>query len=130
LDVIRFLSYAEGADTSDSNLSFIVLCAALVIGVGFLAFFPIAFARSRQHRQADTIMAATLLWATIAVGMLIYVFLAQIHWSKEYLTRIQSGYGDPSDMTGAPRQPYHIWIALAAGYVTLVLWARHKKPNG
>jgi amino acid transporter len=117
------LAYAEPTDTSGSGTNIVLLCALFIAVVAVLGLLPIGFSRNRGNRHADIITAVSVLWSLLTIATLIYVCLAQMKWSKEYITRIQSGYFDPRDTTGAPHQPWPIWGIILFAYLALLAWS-------
>ena len=95
------------------------LLAAIVIGV----------ARSRGHRQADSIMVAAVFWAVIAAGSAMYTAASRYNWSREYTTRIESGYYDPRDTSDKPKLPWLAWSGLGAAYIAMLGWSVSQKPT-
>lgn len=122
--MIGALAYAEVQDTSgNSSITLILLCLLIIAAAAGAAVAPIALARQRRHRQRDVIVVAAIFWAMLAAGSICYFTMAQMKWKQEYLVRIESGYGDPQDRSGAPAAPVGLWAALAVVYVGIILWA-------
>jgi len=119
------LAYARNVDSSESNLSIVLLCAGLVIAAAALALIPILMSRSRRHVQSDAVLGLGILCALVTAGVTAHACMQQMKWSDERTLRIESGYYDPQDQSDAPRLPWEIWSALAIAYAGLVLWPMH-----
>jgi hypothetical protein len=120
--MFQFLSYAEGPDPTDSNLTLLVIALGIIGVVGLLAAIPATIARRRVHRHREGIVSALVLWAVLLAGSGVYSANAQISYSKEYNRRVMSGYFDPRDKTDAPKAPWVMWIVLAAVYGGVLMW--------
>ena len=116
------LAYARNVDSTESNLSIVLLCAGLVIAAAACALVPILMSRSRRHVQSDAVLGLAILWALVAAGVSANACIQQMKWSDERTLRIESGYYDPKDQSDAPRLPWEIWSAIALAYAGLVLW--------
>jgi hypothetical protein len=124
------LAYAEQSDSGVTNVELVVGGALILAVTAALAFALIYIARLRDHRQADFLVAAALLWAVCAAGSLLYAEISQMNWSKEYTTRLESGYLDPDDTSGAPKLPWAIWTALGVAYGAMLTWSlTQKRPT-
>jgi hypothetical protein len=119
--------YAEAPDTSNSALVFILVGSMLMVLAGGLALFPLAIARRRGSRQSRNIATFVILWGLLVGGTLIYFVQSQMQWNSEYTTRVESGYFDPQDTSGAPRPPWTMAAALTVGYFGLMAWAMLSK---
>jgi hypothetical protein len=119
-------AYAQGPDSS--SLALIVVSAALVLVVAGIAFVPLRLAWRGRHRQAEAITTVVLFWALATAGSLIWITNAEFNWNQEYTIRIQSGYADPRDLSGAPQLPWLIWGILAGVYVGLIFWSASRRP--
>jgi hypothetical protein len=119
----QFLAYAESSDPGSTNLVKILGGAAILGVMALLVAIVTAIARSREHRQAENILVLALFWAVITAGSLIYTASAELDWSKEYTTRIESGYFDPRDTTDKPRIPWLLWSGLGVAYAGLLIWS-------
>jgi|SRR5580698_1906271 hypothetical protein len=116
-------AYAEGPQSAGSSLIFVLICAGLIGAIAAMALAPIAISGRRGHAAAETIVSLTILWCVIAAGVSIYMTIAQIQWNHEYTSLVMSGYYDPQDTSGAPRQPWGLWLIVVFGYAALLLWA-------
>ncbi|HEX4794468.1 MAG TPA: hypothetical protein VH370_11780 [Humisphaera sp.] len=116
------LAYARNVDSTESNLSIVLLCAGLIIAAAALGLIPILLSRSRRHVQSDAVLGLGILWALLAAGVTAHACMQQMKWSDERSLRIESGYYDPQDQSDSPRLPWEIWSALAVGYGGLILW--------
>jgi hypothetical protein len=123
----NLLAYAETADSGMLNLTKALGGLGIVAGVALLSAIVIGISRSRGHRQADGIMAATIFWAMITAGSIIYGAAAQTNWSKEYTARIESGYYDPRDTSDKPKMPWVQWSGLGVAYAGLLAWSISRK---
>jgi hypothetical protein len=124
------LAYAESGDPNAMNLVIVLGGVCIVAATAILAFALILTARARGHRHAEFIMVATVFWALITAGSLIYAGNAQLNWSKEYTLRLETGYLDPRDTGDAPRLPWGIWTGLGAAYGAMMTWALCQKRPG
>jgi hypothetical protein len=127
------LAYAESGDPNAMNLEIVLGGLGIVVATSILAFALIFTARARGHRYAEFIMVATLFWALITAGSLMYAGQAQLNWSKEYTLRLETGYLDPHDTSDAPRLPWGIWTGLGTAYGAMMAWAIFQKrgePGG
>ena len=84
---------------------------------------PIAIAWRRRHPQAETIVPLGILWGLATAAVSIYAYITQTNWSKERLLRIESGYFDPQDNSGAPALPWLFWIILLIAFAAMIAWA-------
>jgi len=132
------LAYAETPDGAYMS-SVMVLWAVLIIaGTAVAGFVLIFISRKRRHgstslttgRRADLIMAGTFFWGLITAGSLLYTEQQQMNWTKEYTTRIESGYFDPKDTSDTPRLPWGIWTGLGVVYAAMLFWALSGKRAG
>jgi hypothetical protein len=123
------LASAESGDPNASNLPIILAGIFILAAIAFLAFVLIFVARSRGHRQAELITAATVFWAIIAAGSLLYAGERQLDWSKQYNLELQTGYLDPQNTSDAPRLPWAIWSGLGAAYGAMLFWSLSKKSS-
>jgi cytochrome bd-type quinol oxidase subunit 2 len=126
--MLPLLAYADTTDTTQMNLPMVLYCLGGVIVAGILAFLVILLARSRQHRQAETLITAAIFWAVCLIASVAWATVTQLKWSQEYTLRLQTGDVDPTDLSDAPQLPWLIWIILGVVYVLLILWARSQKP--
>jgi hypothetical protein len=124
------LAYAETADSGSLNLAKILGGLGIVAVAALLAAIVIGVSRSRRHRQAEGIMVATLFWAAITAGSVMYAAAQQLNWSKEYTTRIESGYYDPRDLSDKPKLPVLLWSGLGIAYAALLGWSASQKGDG
>ena len=117
------LAIAEKTDLSGSQWV-VMLIGLFVIGVvAILALVPIGLARHRGHRRAEAITAATLVWGVAAAASVIYFWLAELDWSKQFRREIMSGDVDPKNAIAAPAWPWAGWAILAAAYLALIAYA-------
>ncbi|MGD0770616.1 MAG: hypothetical protein ABSB42_20715 [Tepidisphaeraceae bacterium] len=123
------LAYAESGEANAMNLEIILGGVCIVAATSILAFALIFTARARGHRYAEFIMVATIFWALITAGSLMYAGEAQLNWSKEYTLRLETGYLDPHDTSDAPQLPWAIWTGLGVAYVTMMAWALWQKRS-
>jgi hypothetical protein len=121
------LAYAESGDSSATNLIIVLGGAFIVAAVAAMAFVLILISRSRGHRRADVIGVATVFWALIAAGSLIYTGVSQMNWSKEHQMRLETGYLDPSDRNNAAQLPLGTWTGLGVAYVAMLGWSLSEK---
>jgi len=117
------LANAEQPDTSDASIAISVVSAGIIFLAAAAAFVPVAIARRRRNRQSETIVPLSIVWALATVAVSIYAYISQTRWTREYTLRIESGYFDPQDKSGAPALPWLLWGVLAALYVVLIAWA-------
>jgi hypothetical protein len=122
------LAYAESSDPGSTNLVKVLAGMGILAACALLAAIVIGVARSREHRQAEAIMVAAIFWAIITAGLAMYAASAQYSWSREYTTRIESGYYDPRDTSDKPRLPWIPGACLAIAYAGLVGWAFLGQP--
>jgi hypothetical protein len=106
----------------------VVISAALVLVVAGAAFVPLRLAWRGRHRQVEAITTTILFWGLAAAGSLIWAANAEFKWNQEYTLRIESGYADPRDLSGAPQLPWMLWGILAGVYVGLILWSASRRP--
>jgi hypothetical protein len=117
------LAYADTTDPSQLNF-LVLLTAVLLIGaVCVLTFLVVFLARSRGHRQAESILVLALFWACLTGGSFVYSAVSRLKWSQENTLRLETGYGNPQDNSDAPQFPWLAWLALAVGYGMLIMWA-------
>jgi len=129
--ILTFLAYAEGGDSSESNLVVVLICAGIIAAVGLAGLIPVLVARSRRHRYREAIVLMSVVWGVLAAGSLTSTAIAQLKWSKERMLRIESGYYDPRDITDAPPLPWWTWSLLALGYCGLWIGAMaQRSPPG
>jgi len=117
------LAYADAADQSNPAMAIIAVSSGIVVLSAGLAMVPIGIAWKRRHHQADTIVPLTMLWGLATAAVSIYAYITQTNWAKERLLRIESGYYDPQDNSGAPALPWMLWLILGFAFVLLILWA-------
>jgi hypothetical protein len=120
---------AQPQDFSASGLMTILICAALMLGVLGLALVPLAIAR-RRNLPTQNLLVGIIVWALIACGSLISAALNQMQFEKDYMSDLQSGYLNPSDMSGAPTWPWILWIALAVVYAGMLIGACVRRRGG
>jgi len=85
--------------------------------------------RARGHRHTEWITAATVFWAILSAGSLLYAGEAQMDWSKQYALRLETGYLDPQDTSDAPRLPWGIWSGLGIAYGAMLVWSLSQKQD-
>lgn len=117
-----WLARAEQVDPTRGNLTAVLTCAGIVLGVGVVALIPVMIAWSRRHQRADWVMTVAILWAVLATVSLASTVLAEMKYSDEHTMAIQSGYFDPNDMSDAPPLPIRTWTALGVAYLALLAW--------
>jgi hypothetical protein len=121
------LAYAESTPPSDQNVWFVVIGIGVIAAAAFLAFVPIALARVRQHPFVEFISVAAIFLGLIAAGTVIYSIVQQTKWSNEQTLRLQSGYGNPDDLSDAPTRPWLIWMLMGVAYCAMIAWALTSK---
>jgi predicted permease len=121
---------ADQPDTSDASIALIVVSAGIILLAAAAAFIPVAIARRRRHRQSETIVPLSIVWALATVAVSIYAYISQTRWTREYTLRIESGYFDPQDKSGAPALPWLLWGVLAAIYLLLIALAALARESG
>ncbi len=121
------LAFAESGDPNATNLPIVLGGLFILAVIALLAFLLIFVSRSRGHRRAELITVATIFWALIAAGSLLYAGEAQMDWSKQYALRLETGYLDPQDTSDAPRMPWGMWSGLGAAYVAMLVWSLSQK---
>lgn len=120
--LLTLLANAESNDSTVSNLSTVLICAAIAVGVLILAAVPIMVAWSRRHRHADGLTAVAVLWGLVAAVSVSVSIFDQMKYSREHLMAVESGYFDPSDTSDAPVLPLPTWSVLGVVYVALLGW--------
>jgi hypothetical protein len=120
--LLTLLANAESNDSTVSNLSTVLICAAIAVGVLILAAVPIMIAWSRRHRHADGLTAVAVLWGLIAAVSVSVSIFDQMKYSREHLMALESGYFDPNDTSDAPVLPLPTWSVLGVVYVALLGW--------
>ena len=88
---------------------------------------PAMLCWARHHRQTETILAMTVLWALVLAGTVIYSISSQMKWTREQMLRLESGYYDPQDQADAPKKPVTVWAVLGVGYAGLIGWSLSQK---
>jgi len=119
---VKTLAYADNSDSSGSNFTIILAGAGIFAAMFLLAAILILVSRRRGHRFAEFILVAGIFWAIISAGCLIAYTNARLNWSAEYQLRMESGYGDPQDTSGAPASPVILWSGLGLAYGGLLGW--------
>ena len=119
----QFLANAESVDPTVSNLMTVLACVGIVLVVALVAFVPVLISWRNGHRQSETLLAGAVIWGVLAAASAISATLAQMKYSHEQMLLIQSGYFDPTDVSGAPKLPWVRWGCLGGGYGVLVIWA-------
>jgi hypothetical protein len=123
------LAYADSGDSGASNLVKVFGGLVILAVVAVLAAISIGVSRARRHPQAEAIVVITLLWGLITAGSLMYAGESQYEWSKEYTTRIESGYYDPRDTSDKPQLPWALWCGLGFAYAAMLAWSLSFKPS-
>src|ERR1700722_10948307 len=125
------LAYAQAADpnASQSMLILLLYCLGIIVATTLLAFVPIFIAGRRRHQHIHAMIAAMCLWGFILAGSAIYLTSAAMQWSKEKTVRLETGYGDPNDESGAPSVPIAIWIGLGSAFGLLIFWGAAGKSR-
>lgn len=116
------LARADSVDSTVSNLTTILTCAGIVLGVGVVAIVPVMLAWQRRHRHSEGLAAVAVLWGLLAAISVSAATLEQMKYSREHLMAIESGYYDPNDTSDAPPLPLPAWAALGVGYAALLAW--------
>lgn len=126
------LAKAESIDLTASNLTAVFTCAVIVLATAAVALVPLLIAWSRRSKHAEAIAAFALVWALCTILSTTSTALAQMKYSRQHLTDVQSGYLDPQDTTGAPQLPWLTWVVLGVGYAGLLAWplARRDAAGG
>jgi hypothetical protein len=119
----QLLAYAETSDSGSINLAKVLAGLFILAACALMVAVVIGVARSRGHRQAEGIMVGAVFWGVIMAGSAMYTASSQYNWSKEYTTRVQSGYYDPRDTSDKPNLPWALWSAMGVGYAALVAWS-------
>ena len=78
----RPLAYAESVDPTSMNLLTVLGGALIVAVIAILAAVLILIVRARRHPSAELISVATIFWAMITAGSLLYTAETQMNWSK------------------------------------------------
>lgn len=123
---IALLAVAEGPDTTDSNLTIVVIAILIVAGVCILAAIPVVTARRRSGRT-EGIGAAIIVWSLLLAGSAIYAVNAQMAYAKERTMRIMQNF-DPRDQSDRPAQPWVLWSVLGVGYIGAIAWSMTARP--
>ena len=118
------LARADSTDFTLTNLT-LVFSSLLVIGVAsFLGFLIFRAARLRRRAQTEGFAAVAILWVIVSAGAVIHDLSVQSKWSHEAAERLRSGYYTPAEIDAdAPRHPTPLFIALAAVYPLLLVFA-------
>lgn len=116
------LARAESADSTLSNLTTVLACGGIGVGVLVVAIVPVMIGWSRRHRHAEALAAVAILWGLIATISLCKTTLDQMNYSRQHLADIESGYWDPNDTSDARPLPLATWTALGVGYLALLAW--------
>lgn len=127
--VFSLLAYAESPDQSDALLVLILQSLGVVAVAAIVALVPLMICNARKLRRPGFLLGASLLWALVAMGDLIYFLFARYQWSGEYQKLVMSGYYDPTNTADAPRPHWLLWLCLAAAYVALLVSAATAKPR-
>lgn len=119
---LTVLANADATDPTISNLTTVLICAGIALGVLIVATAPIMIAWSRRHRHSEGITAVAVLWGLIAAVSVSVPIFDQMKYSHEHLMAIESGYFDPNDTSDAPVLPVPLWAALGVVYMALLAW--------
>ena len=122
MDLWTPLARADSTDSTVSNLTTVLACAGIAVGVLVVAIVPVMVGWSRRHRHAEALAAVALLWGLIAAVSTCVATLDQMKYSRQHLADIESGYWDPNDTSDAPKLPLAMWGAFAVAYVAMVAW--------
>ena len=117
------LARADSADSTVSNLTTVLACAGIAIGVLVVAIVPVMIGWSRRHRHAEALAAVAALWGLIAAINICKATLDQMNYSRQHLADVESGYWDPNDTSDAPPLPVATWSTLGVGYLAMVTWS-------
>jgi hypothetical protein len=121
------LAYAETPDSGAVNLAKVLGGLGILVVTALLIAVIVGISRARKHRQADAILVAALFWGVLAAGSMMYAAATQLNWSKEYTTRIESGYYDPRDSSDKPTLPIALWTGLGVAYAAMLGWAAYRQ---
>jgi hypothetical protein len=117
------LSVAENTRGSDTSLLVPLICIGSIALIAVLAFIPLLVGSLRRHKNGEALLAMTVLWAIVAIGIVVNTIIEQNRWSSERQIRVNSGYYDPNDNSQAPLWPVKSGGGLGVGYVALLIWA-------
>jgi len=119
------------ADLTDRSFDLPLILGGffIVAGAAFLAFFPIRSARIRNHRFAEALTAAVILWALAACASAIYTLFERAKFASDQNQLAANGLLDLSLQNTPPPYPWPIWIALGAAYIGLIVFASLSKPR-
>lgn len=120
--VLAPLARAESVDSTVSNLTTVLACGGIAIGVLVVAIVPVMIGWSRRHRHGEALAAMAILWGLIAAVTICKATLDQMNYSRQHLTDIESGYWPPNDTSDAPPFPLKVSAVLAVGYLVLLAW--------
>ncbi len=115
------MAYAQQADNSTATLQIVLIGFAAAAVAGLLAAGLILIFLALRHRHRQALISATVLWAIVLAGGVVNDALQQSRWSREYNSRVASGYSDPRDMTDRPKHPWFLWSALGTIYAGLAI---------
>lgn len=129
LPILHLLASAQATDLYGPQGVDVLIGFAAAAGAALLAILPVALASSRRHRQSHSILAATVVWALVTAGSVGYVVISRLHWSREWMLRVNTGYYDPQDLSGQPTWPWVFWTGLALVYGLLCLWSSRRNSD-
>ena len=122
----HILANAEGGDPNSANLIIILVGSGIVVATLIPTFLLILAAWMRRHSHEEFITVATVFWALIAAGSMIYAGNAQLNWSKQNAINLEAGYVDPQGDV-APELPWGMWIGLGVAYGAMAAWTFSEK---
>jgi hypothetical protein len=122
MSLLMPLARADSGDSTVSNLTTVLICGGIALGVLIVAIIPVILAWSRRHRHSNGLAAIAVLWGLIALVSLSTTAMDEMKYSREHLMSIESGYYDPNDTSDAPALPLAIWAVLAVAYAGLLAW--------
>lgn len=116
------LARADSVDSTVSNLTTVLTCGGIAIGVLVVAIVPVMIGWSRRHRHAQALAALAILWGLIATISICIAAIDQMNYSRQHLVDVESGYWDPNDTSDVPVLPIRTWAVLGACYLVLLGW--------
>jgi Na+/melibiose symporter-like transporter len=84
------LANADATDSTVTNLTTVLICAGIAVGVLIVAAAPILIAWSRRHRHAEGLTAVAVLWGLIAAVSFSVSIFDQMKYSREHLMAVES----------------------------------------
>ena len=122
------LARADSVDSTVSNLTTVLICGGIALGVIIVAIIPVMLAWSRRHRHANGLAAIAVLWGLIALVSLSTTAMDEMKYSREHQMSFMSGYYDPNDASDAPALPVAVWVVLGVAYAALLAWPFLLRP--